>query len=134
MSVTFAIASSQIKGSRDYQEDALLVTHMGITHIGKDEMGALVIVADGMGGQAAGHVASNLVAQTFSSYVTAHYPGNSIPQILLKGLEEANHALAMTIQETEALTGMGTTLIPTPTSKGVQCYPVYCFKPLNAQL
>ena len=106
MSVTFAIAGSQIKGSRDSQEDTFLVTHMGIAHIDRDDMGALVIVADGMGGQAAGHVASNLVVQTFSNYVTAHYPSNNIPQIFLEGLEEANHALAVTIRETEALTGM----------------------------
>lgn len=111
MSVTFAIVGSQFKGSRDYQEDAFLVTHMGIAHIGKDDMGALVIVADGMGGQAAGHVASNLVAQTFSNYVTAHYASDSLPQIFLKGLEAANHALAVTIRETEALTGMGSTLV-----------------------
>ena len=111
MSVTFAIAGSQIKGSRDSQEDTFLVTHMGIAHIDRDDMGALVIVADGMGGQAAGHVASNLVVQTFSNYVTAHYPSNNIPQIFLEGLEEANHALAVTIRETEALTGMGTTLV-----------------------
>ncbi len=111
MSVTFAIAGSQIKGARDFQEDAFLVTHMGVTHIGKDDMGALVIVADGMGGQAAGHVASNLVAQTLSKYVTTHYPSNDIPQLFLEGLEDANQALAVTVKETEALTGMGCTLV-----------------------
>ena len=107
MSVIFDIAGSQIKGSRDFQEDAFLITHIGLTQIDKDDAGALIIVADGMGGQAAGNVASNIVTQTFSKHLTSHYPGNDITGVFREGLEEANQALAVTVQETEALTGMG---------------------------
>jgi formylglycine-generating enzyme required for sulfatase activity/serine/threonine protein phosphatase PrpC len=111
MSVIFDIAGSQIKGSRDFQEDAFLITHIGLTQIDKDDTGALIVVADGMGGQAAGNVASNIVAQTFSKHLTSHYPSNDITGVFHEGLEEANQALAVTVQETQALTGMGCTLV-----------------------
>lgn len=56
---TFDISGAQIDGARDYQEDAFLITHLG-----EAEGGSLVIVADGMGGHAAGNVASNMAVQT----------------------------------------------------------------------
>jgi hypothetical protein len=37
MSVIFDIAGSQIKGNRDFQEGAFLITHIGLTQIDKDD-------------------------------------------------------------------------------------------------
>ena len=63
MSVEFEIASDQIDGARDYQEDAYMVNQLGETDNG--DIASLVIMADGMGGHAAGNVASNMVVATF---------------------------------------------------------------------
>ena len=62
--LSFDISGSQIDGARDYQEDAFLITHLGDGEA--DNAGALLIVADGMGGYAAGNVASNMAVQTFA--------------------------------------------------------------------
>ena len=55
MDLYFEIAGDQIDGARDYQEDAFLTTYMG--EEGKEsKSSALVIMADGMGGHAAGNM------------------------------------------------------------------------------
>ena len=63
MALSFEIAGAQIDGARDYQEDAFLITNL-TDQDGKPS--ALVIVADGMGGHAAGNVASNMAVQAFN--------------------------------------------------------------------
>ena len=70
--LTFDIAGGQIDGARDYQEDAFLVTRIGDSS-GKKGI-SLIIVADGMGGHAAGNVASNMAVQTFNKHLTSAYP------------------------------------------------------------
>ena len=59
MKVEFDIASDQIDGARDYQEDAYMVNQLGEADNG--DLCSLIIMADGMGGHAAGNVASNMV-------------------------------------------------------------------------
>ncbi len=108
MSFNFEITGSQVDGDRDYQEDAFLITHLGDTNNG----GAyLVIVADGMGGHAAGNVASNIAVQTFNKCVSSKYPCDNISQVLRQAVKEANAAITETIRETAALKGMGCTLV-----------------------
>ncbi len=51
MSVEFEIASDQIDGARDYQEDAYMVNQLGEAENG--DICSLIIMADGMGGHAA---------------------------------------------------------------------------------
>ena len=65
------MAGAQIDGARDYQEDAFLITHL--TDAAGDPS-ALIIVADGMGGHAAGNVASNMAVQAFNKSITSLYP------------------------------------------------------------
>ena len=109
MSLKFEISGAQIDGARDYQEDSFLISHLQVGN-GIEQI-SLAIVADGMGGHAAGNVASNLAIQSFNKHVTAHYPSDSIPELLKEAVEEANNAIAKTISETAALKGMGCTLV-----------------------
>lgn len=107
MKLRFELAGSQIDGARDYQEDSFLSTQLG----NGEEAASLIIVADGMGGHAAGNVASNIAVQTFNKHVTAHYPTEDIPALLREAMQKANQALAKTVEETPALRGMGCTLV-----------------------
>ena len=90
--LNFDISGSQIDGARDYQEDAFLITHLG------DGSGSLVIVADGMGGHAAGNVASNMAVQTFncrrkkfSKYAAKPTPQRPASRIFCRALPTPAH-------------------------------------------
>jgi len=102
------IAGTQIDGARDYQEDAFLITHLSDAH---DNPSALVIVADGMGGHAAGNVASNMAVQAFNKHVTTNYPSDDLAATLNESMLRANSAITETVKETPALDGMGCTMI-----------------------
>ena len=87
----------QIIGKRSYQED----------DYGFD--GPLFLLADGMGGQVRGDMASSTAIKSFM----AAYPETTgpIPDRLRAGLDAANDALAAAIAEQPELEGMGTTLV-----------------------
>ncbi|MGH8471439.1 MAG: PP2C family protein-serine/threonine phosphatase, partial [Gammaproteobacteria bacterium] len=109
MPVRFELAGSQIIGRRNSQEDAFLITYLSE----KSDAGAdaVLIVADGMGGHAAGHLASNLAVQTFNRHVTTHYAEGDIPALLHEGIAHANKVIGDTAKEMSALQGMGCTLV-----------------------
>lgn len=104
----YEIAGNQIDGARDYQEDAFLVTHLTDAQA---QPATLAIVADGMGGHAAGNVASNMAVQAFNKHVISNYPSNDLSALLQGGVLKANNTIAVTIRETPALQGMGCTMI-----------------------
>ena len=106
--LTFDISGAQIDGARDYQEDAFLITHLGDSD---SEGGSLVIVADGMGGHAAGNVASNMAVQTFNKHVTSNFPNENLSDVLRESVQRANNSISETVRETAALKGMGCTLV-----------------------
>jgi formylglycine-generating enzyme required for sulfatase activity/serine/threonine protein phosphatase PrpC len=108
MPLSFEIAGAQIDGAREYQEDAFLITHLVDKH---GQSSSLIVVADGMGGHAAGNIASNMAVQSLSKQVTANYPSDNLPQVLKDGILKANHSITEMIKETPALDGMGCTLI-----------------------
>lgn len=108
MALEFELAGSQIDGARDYQEDAFLVTHLTDAN-GKPS--ALVVIADGMGGHAAGNVASNMAVQAFNKHVSANYPTDDIADILEQAVVKANNSIKETVTETPALSGMGCTMV-----------------------
>lgn len=108
MGLQYDISGNQIDGARDYQEDAFLVTHLTDA---EGQPSALVIVADGMGGHAAGNVASNMAVQAFNKYVSSNYPSEDMPGLLQGGILKANGSIAETIRETPALKGMGCTIV-----------------------
>lgn len=110
MELYFEIAGNQLLGARDFQEDAFLTTYL-------DDEGAtakstvLAVIADGMGGHAAGNIAANLVVSTFNGSLTKGFGQEQLPPLLRECVANANNALKQSIGETPALDGMGCTLV-----------------------
>lgn len=102
------VATAQITGARDRQEDALAV-HMLAADAGAHAGELLLVLADGMGGHAGGEVASRLVVERFCTAYTSS-PEN-IPGALRSSLNIANEKLAEYVAETPRLRGMGSTLV-----------------------
>lgn len=96
------VAWGQIQGERKAQEDrAACLSWPNGYH--------LLVVADGMGGHAAGQVASETVVSSFrKAFVRAE--GLAPRERLLEALQQANFALFDRIQAEPDLAGMGTTL------------------------
>jgi protein phosphatase len=63
-SVLPAVATAQIAGTRDYQEDRVAV-HALAADAGKRAGELLLVLADGMGGHVGGEIASGLVVEQF---------------------------------------------------------------------
>ncbi len=109
MNVEFDIGGDQIDGARDYQEDAFMVSQLGETPDGQKS--ALIIMADGMGGHAAGNIASNMVVASFNKSFQSQFPPKKPPNALNKALLSANEQIATSVKETPALSGMGCTMV-----------------------
>ena len=143
MSGKVFVGLEQILGGRSTQEDAAAVwSGTGIRHTHKVDLtladpklshpgGLHVVLADGMGGHAAGDIASNLICDVFLSTLqgalsgdteTARAPSDgaqsgrapsdrSPSDRLADALEEANDAIQIAISEQHGLDGMGATLV-----------------------
>ncbi|MGH8565621.1 MAG: SUMF1/EgtB/PvdO family nonheme iron enzyme [Gammaproteobacteria bacterium] len=98
------IAGAQIIGDREVQEDAFLISHLG-------DVATLLIVADGMGGHAAGNIASNMAVQSCNRHLCHHHESRRLPVLLREAVLEANKTIADMVHETEGLRGMGCTLV-----------------------
>jgi protein phosphatase len=68
MRVEFA-AATDVGQRREHNEDSYLTMHFERCHLDKVESLTILAVADGMGGHAAGEVASKLCLQTFASHL-----------------------------------------------------------------
>ena len=79
---------------RDHNEDSLVVTP------------PLFAVADGMGGHAAGEVASEIAVRVLSELAPEHPDGEAIG----RAIEEANRAVIQAAREGRGRQGMGTTM------------------------
>lgn len=117
MDLYLEIAGNQIDGARDYQEDAFLTTFVDDENAGPNST-ALLAMADGVGGAAAGNIASQMVTNTFNRQFTSRFGNEPIPDILNEALLKSNAALAATIKETPALDGMGCTCVAGVISNG----------------
>jgi protein phosphatase len=97
-----ATAASQ--GARRYQEDAAEVCCSG-----EEDSLLLAVLADGMGGHTGGATASRLVCEAFLASFEAA-PGETRER-LADALDASNLAIARSVRETPALSGMGSTLV-----------------------
>lgn len=69
----------------------------------------LLVVADGMGGHAAGDMASRLVVNAFVP-LDQRDPGGDLVRALAKATREGNRSISEVVRENPELDGMGTTL------------------------
>ena len=117
MELSLEISGDQIAGARDYQEDAFLTTYLD-DEVGESKSSALIVVADGMGGHAAGNIASNLVVSTFNKTFTGKFGKQDPPGVLREALKNANEGLKESIEETPGLDGMGCTMVTAAITRG----------------
>ncbi|HEY6816393.1 MAG TPA: PP2C family protein-serine/threonine phosphatase [Croceibacterium sp.] len=106
MSRTIAFGVAQTQGQRDAQEDAVNWT----ADLRDSQQGRprLIVVADGMGGHAAGDVASKLAT---GSFITAYRRDVGAEGVLAEALDHANEKLADYITRESSADGMGCTLV-----------------------
>lgn len=88
---------------RPHNEDALLV----------ETPSGVFAVADGMGGHAAGEVASHLAIEAIGDSLRDRNQNGelSVPELLLQAVEEANQRIANRMEERPECRGMGTTVV-----------------------
>jgi PPM family protein phosphatase len=88
-------------------------SHKGMIREGNEDSGyagpRLLAIADGMGGQAAGEVASSEVISTLVQ-LDDDIPGSDLLTALASAVQQANDQLRQMVEEDPQLEGMGTTL------------------------
>jgi protein phosphatase len=101
-------AGRQAIGKRSDQEDSYAFS--AVPARAGMATGLLLIVADGMGGHAAGNRASEMVVRTFAG--AFHRGGETMNERFSRAVDAANDALAAAIEaDPDHLEGMGTTLL-----------------------
>lgn len=90
---------------RRENEDSLLA------ETGTADLDGLVVVADGMGGHAAGRLASSLAVDSFVRHLEGEGSGPARPARLLGALDAANETVLATARADPRLAGMGCTLV-----------------------
>lgn len=103
-------AGRQCLGKRALQEDAYAFSEIALEGADAAAKGLLLVVADGMGGHAAGSQASELAVRKFVA--AFHRGGASVAARFAEALDVANAAIGEAIDaHPEELEGMGTTLV-----------------------
>ncbi|MGH7173944.1 MAG: protein phosphatase 2C domain-containing protein, partial [Gemmataceae bacterium] len=121
-SCRLVVGSATTRGRvRDHNEDSLLVQQCSWSNGEARHEVALVVVADGMGGHAAGERASGLVVRALGNVLTpllmaalneSSAEATASPaEALQRGLHEANRLVRQTAQENTACKGMGSTAV-----------------------
>lgn len=104
MTSNWSFAEVQTIGERANQEDFCRFHH--------DNERLLCVLADGMGGHAAGEVASRLVVETFIKDAISDETQNW-SDCFLNAIDTANATLSDTMSQTPDYEGMGTTIVAT---------------------
>ena len=102
--VSHDIAWDQIQGRRRSQQDCAVCIPMGAAQ-------HLLVLADGMGGHAAGDIASSVAVTNFCSAFEAPGIPDGTSERLEAALEAANYAISDRVVAEPELAGMGTTLV-----------------------
>ena len=102
------VATAQIVGARDQQEDSLSVK-VPVADTGPRAGEVLLVLADGMGGHAGGEVASGLVVDCFCAAYSSS--PKVVSEALRSSLEVANECLVDAVLDAPELRGMGSTLV-----------------------
>lgn len=100
------IARTDVGQMREVNEDAV--------HATTGDGWGLLVVADGMGGHAAGEVASEAAIEAFTETVSTTLAGSQpddVAALLATGVHDANDRLRAMIDDDPSLDGMGTTLV-----------------------
>lgn len=119
--VDIDFAGVQSRGDRVRQEDAQSFAAIEENADGGIES-LLLVLADGMGGEQAGLLASQTIVQTFVRHcleLDLAILGN---KVLLEAMDSANQALADLVLESPGLEGMGATLVAVLLENGVMHY------------
>jgi serine/threonine protein phosphatase PrpC len=108
----FAWAGCATKGTKDIQEDVIIVCNDSLSVVENVASGAqaLVVLADGMSERPCGQRASVTACQGFLRGY-AKWPGRNHAQALSEGLSFANQAIHGYVQSNSACKGMGSTLL-----------------------
>ncbi|NEJ98820.1 PP2C family protein-serine/threonine phosphatase [Rhizobium ruizarguesonis] len=101
-----AVFGSAIQGDRHEQQDAFRIEWL------EEDRAWLMILADGMGGHAAGSVASALAVENFlATFKGSRKADEALHQTLLVALGAANASLGAWQRDKPETVGMGTTLV-----------------------
>jgi PPM family protein phosphatase len=111
-------AKSDIGLHRRNNEDRFLIVDQDGNHYDRQRFGMIFVIADGLGGHAAGEIASEMACEeAVSAYYSddAVLPGNAdADELKIRRLERsiwsAHHKVIKAAREKEELRGMGTTL------------------------
>ncbi len=108
--MTFDVAAAIDRGKREYQEDAVTVDFSTESSVG------YVVLADGMGGHAAGDIASEIVVTEMANSLREKLSNGAadtteIPILLQEATLAANASIAEYVSKNREVRGMGATLV-----------------------
>ncbi|MEW8438534.1 MAG: protein phosphatase 2C domain-containing protein [Candidatus Thiodiazotropha taylori] len=110
----FDVGVADSQGTRNYQEDSYAVTDLNSTDHAFDDLTSLIaVVADGVGGETSGDLASRTAVGAFCKALQHENDHDSNAERLETALTSANEAIAHAVEQQPEHYGMATTLVGT---------------------